>query len=128
MQWARLLFRTVNICPFPRVSLDTKIQLVRSLVLAKTLYSSSTLPLKSTDIKRYNAFGRSIRRTMLGIKWSDLISNDSLMGMIDGRWYLTGEDVIGRKAAWCGHVIRRGGLQNAILDGLPAGTQRERGI
>lgn len=57
-----------------QVSLDTKIQLVRSLVLTKTLYSSTTLSLKATDIKCYDAFGRTIWRTLLGIKWSDFIT------------------------------------------------------
>ena len=32
-----------------------------------------------------------------------------------------------KKTAWCGHMIRQGGLQSAIIDGLPAGTRRGRG-
>ena len=47
--------------------------------------------------------------------------------MIGGRWCLTSDEVLERKAKWCAHVMRQGGLPGAAIDGLPTGTIRGRG-
>ena len=101
--------------------------LVQSLVIAKVLYNSITLTFKAADLKRFDAFGRMIWRTLLGIKWSDFITNERLAELIGGRWCLTSDEVLERKAKWCAHVMRQGGLPGAAIDGLPTGTVRGRG-
>ena len=38
--------------------------------------------------------------------------------MICDRWCLSSSNVMERKAAWLGHVIRYGGLAAAVVDGF----------
>ena len=35
--------------------------------------------------------------------------------------------MIERKAKWCAHVMRQGGIPSAVIDGQPTGTIRGRG-
>jgi len=107
-----------------RVSSDTKVRLARALILSKVSYGSSTLTLKSSDIKKYDSLGRSIWRGMLNIRWQDHVSNEVLYEMIGGRWCFSSNDIIHRKATWLGHAARQGGIARAVIDGLPAGTRR----
>ncbi len=81
----------------------------------------------TADLKCYDAFGRTIWQTLLGIKWSDFITNERLAELIGGRWSLTGDQVLEQKAKWCAHVMRQGGLHNAVIDGLRMGTICGRG-
>ncbi len=53
--------------------------------------------------------------------------NERLAELIGGRWCFTGDQVFEQKAKWRAHVMRQGGLHNAVIDGLPMGTSRGRG-
>ena len=110
-----------------RVSIDLKVALIRSLVLSKVLYGSNTWILKKADIKKLNAFGREIWRHLLRITWEDKVSNEQLQDMIGDKWLFSANDVLTRKASWCGHVIRQEGIIMESLCGLPNGYRRRPG-
>ena len=47
--------------------------------------------------------------------------------MIGDRWFFSANDVLERKASWCGHVIRQEGIIMESLYGFPSGHRRRPG-
>ena len=80
--------------------------------------------MKTADAKRLDAFGREIWRRLFGLSWQDMVSNEDLESRIGGRWTFSTDLVYARKASWCGHAVRSGGLSVAVIAGLPAHTRR----
>ena len=109
------------------ISMDVKLHLTKALVASRLTYGCSTWTIKATDMNRLDAFGREIWRRLLGLTWKDHVSNDELRTKIAGRWLFSSETVLQRKAKWCGHAARYGGLTSAVLSGLPYGRNRKPG-
>lgn len=121
---------TLNRCTYlksPRINLSTKLHIIRALVASRLTYGCSTWSVKASDENRLDALGREIWRRLLGYTWSDRLSNNDLHQLIDGRWTFSFNTIMERKAAWCGHAHRHGGLTSAVIAGLPEGTSRSRG-
>ncbi|PIK54527.1 endonuclease-reverse transcriptase [Apostichopus japonicus] len=89
--------------------------------------SRLTWSIKNSDAAKLDAFGRTVWRWLLGVNWSDHITNESLMRMIDGIWLFTYDTIVQRKMDWFSHIARQQGLQWDLLSGAVLGTVSSRG-
>ena len=110
-----------------RISIDVKLHLIEALVASRLTYGCSTWTIKAADMNRLDALGREVWRRLLGFTWKDHVSNDVLTTQIAGRWLFSSDTILQRKAKWCGHAVRYGGLTSAVLFGLPSGLKRKPG-
>ncbi|PIK55876.1 endonuclease-reverse transcriptase [Apostichopus japonicus] len=111
----------------PHLSVATNLLVIRALVMSRLTYGSTTWSIKNSDAAKLDAFGRTVWRWLLGVNWSDHVTNESLMRMIDGRWLFTYDTIVQRKMVWFSHIARQQGLQWDLLSGAVLGTVSSRG-
>ena len=97
----------------PEISVKTKIQIYRAIVLSTTLYGSENWTCTENGYASLNAFHNKNLRTILGLRWNE-IHNEEL-------YYKTGlpsiENLIRvNRLRWAGHVRRMRGIG---ADGKP---------
>ena len=61
-----------------KLSLHTKLRIYSSLVLSVLLYGSETWTLRKIDSERLQAFHMTSQRRILGVKWQDHVTNDTI--------------------------------------------------
>lgn len=84
--------------------LSTKILVYRAVVITTLLYGSETWTLYRKNIKKLERFHQSKLRTILGVKWEDHITNNTVL---DRTNMTTIESMIRQnQLRWLGHVQR----------------------
>ena len=119
----------LNTCVYlkkPRICTETKLHLARALILSKMLYGASTWTVSVTSEKAIDAFGRTMGRKLLGIVWSDFVSNQELEQRIGDRWQLTQATLMNQQWAWLGHFHRHTN-HTTLVNGQPTGSRRTPG-
>ncbi|PIK53909.1 putative thyrotropin-releasing hormone receptor isoform X2 [Apostichopus japonicus] len=124
---AKTTLRECKYLRSPHLSVATKLLVIRALVMSRLTYGSTTWSIKNSDAAKLDAFGRTVWRWLLGVNWSDHVTNESLMRMIDGRWLFTYDTIVQRKMDWFSHIARQQGLQWDLLSGAVLGTVSSRG-
>ena len=109
------------------IRLETKLALYNAIVLSLLLYGCEVWTLYARHVKQINSFHLRCLRSIMGIKWSDYITNDEVCaraGSSEMRIILTR-----RKLRWAGHVVRmdEGRLPKQVLYGELASGTRARG-
>ena len=120
--------QSINQCSYIKsthIDLEVKMLLIKSLVMAKLTYGASTWTMKKNDLVALDAFGRTIWRRLLGLTWSDRISNDHLQHLIGDRWLFSSDTILEQQAKWHGHCVRKG--LAPMMSGLPSGARRSAG-
>ena len=107
-----------------KFSLKTKLRYYNSNVLSTLLYSSETWHLKSSQEKKLDAFDARCLRKILGIKWSDFITNEEVRER--ARQPPVSSVVCRRRMNWLGHVSRLppSRLAHQVLWWTPEGRRR----
>ena len=102
---ASAAFRSLNkIWKSKKISLSMKLKLYNSNVISVLLYSAETWQLKKTQERKLDAFDSRCLRNILGIKWSDHITNIEVRSR-SNQPYVT--DILRkRRLKWFGHVQR----------------------
>ena len=111
------------------ISLKAKLKLLRTIVFSVFLYASETWTLTADLQRRINAVEMRCYRRILGISYTDHISNERIRRAIRqqlGQYEDLLTTVRKRKLKWYGHVTRTDGLAKTILQGTVRG-KRKRG-
>ena len=94
-----------------RLSLQTKLRIYTSYVQLSLLYGADTRTILEADGKRLQAFHTQLQRRILGIRWSDFVTNSAVTektSLLDIRAVIND-----RKLALFGHIRR-------LPEGTPA--------
>ena len=109
------------------VAISSEIILTRSLAMSIFLYACETWTITADTDRRIQALERRCFRKLLGISYSDHITNEEVKARI-GNALGPYEDLLTsvkrRKLKWYGHVTRSSGLAKAILQGTVQGGRR----
>ena len=111
------------------IPLESKVKLMRSLVISIFLYACESWTLTAELEKRTQAFEMRCYRRLLNISYKDHVTNEEVRRKIQTA---IGENdelltlVKKRKLRWFGHVSRSSGLAKTILQGTVKG-KRKRG-
>ena len=100
---------------------------MRSLVISVLLYTCETWTLTADILKKLQATKMRCFRKLLGISYSDLITNDAVRDRITqaiGPYDDILTTVKKRKLKWFGYVLRTAGLAKTILQGTVLGGRR----
>ena len=100
---------------------------MRSLVISVLLYTCETWTLTADILKKLQATEMRCFRKLLGISYSDLITNDAVRDRIRqaiGPYDDILTTVKKRKLKWFGYVLRTAGLAKTILQGTELGGRR----
>ena len=111
------------------ISLESKVKLMRSLVISIFLYFCESWTLTAELEKRTQAFEMRCYRRLLNISYKDHVTNDEVRRKIQaaiGEYDELLTLVKKRKLRWFGHVSRSSGLAKTILQGTVKG-KRKRG-
>ena len=111
------------------ISLGSKVQLMRSLVISIFLYACESWTLTAELEKRTQAFEMRCYRRLLNISYKDHVTNEEVRRKIQaaiGEYDELLTLVKKRKLRWFGHVSRSSGLAKTILQGTVKG-KRKRG-
>ena len=111
------------------IALNTKIRLLRSLIMSIFLYTCETWTLTAeTERKIQTMEVRSFRR-LLGISYREHITNEEVRSRIrqaTGPYKELLNIVKQRKLQWYGHITRSSGLAKTFLQGTVQGGRRGR--
>ena len=110
------------------IRLEAKLALYNAIVLSLLLYGCEAWTLYARHVKQINSFHIRCLRSIIGIKWSDYITNDEVCaraGSSEMRIILTR-----RQLCWAGHVVRmdEGRLPKQVLYGQLTNGTRNRGL
>ena len=112
-----------------KISLGSKVKLMRSLVISIFLYACESWTLTAELEKRTQAFEMRCYRRLLNISYKDHVTNEEVRRKIQaaiGEYDELLTLVKKRKLRWFGHVSRSSGLAKTILQGTVKG-KRKRG-
>ena len=109
------------------LSLKTKVNLLRTLVIPIFLYACESWTLNAELQRRIQAVEMRWFRRLLGISYKDHITNEEVRSKITHQ-VSQYEDLLTtvkkRKMRWYGHVTRSNGLSKIILQGTVQGKRR----
>ena len=111
------------------ISLESKVKLMRSLVISIFLYACESWTLTAELEKRTQAFEMRCYRRLLNISFKDHVTNEEARRKIQaaiGEYDELLTLVKKRKLRWFGHVSRSSGLAKTILQGTVK-EKRKRG-
>ena len=110
------------------ISLNSKIQLMRSLVTSIFLHACDSWTLTAELQRRIQAMEVMRYHKILGISYKDHVTNEEVRAKIQ-QAIGPHEDLLTivkrRKLQWYGHVSRSSGLAKAILQGTVTGGTRQ---
>ena len=109
------------------IKMDTKVRLLRSLVMSIFLYACESWTLSAEMERRISAVEMRFYRRLLGITYRDHITNDEVRRRISqaiGPYIDLLTIIKTRKLRWYGHVTRSCGLAKTILQGTVEGGRR----
>jgi hypothetical protein len=113
-----------------KISLRSKIRLMRSLALSVFLYACESWTLTAELQRRIQSTEMRCYRKILGIHYTDHITNEEVRRKITNE-IGPHEDLITtvkkRKLKWYGHISRTPGLAKTILQGTVRGNRRRGG-
>jgi len=107
-----------------KLSLKLKLRFYNSNVLSTLLYGSESWNLKTSHEKKLDAFDSKCVRKILGIKWSDFVSNKDIRAQT--RQQPVSSIICKRRLSWLGHVVRLPPERFAhqVLQWKPQGRRR----
>ena len=109
------------------IAISSKIRLMRSLAMSICLYACETWTITADIDRRIQALGMRCFCKLLGISYTDHITNDEVKARI-GNTIGPYEDLLTsvkrRKLKWYGHVTRSSGLAKTNLQGTVQGGRR----
>ena len=119
-----------------RLSTGLKVKIFNSMVIPILLYGSETWIVRQADANRLSGFYMQCQRRFLGIRWYELISNDTISAMT-GLPPIT-NIIRSRRLSLFGHVARLGpdvpafkalttGIDVISGERIPQGWRRHRG-
>ena len=108
------------------ISLNTKLRIFNSNVKSVLLYGCETWNASTMSVNRIQVFINRCLRRILGIKWTDKMSNETLWTR--SRQIPADEEIGRRRWRWIGHTLRKpaGNITKNALDWNPQG-KRSRG-
>ena len=116
--------RLQNIWKSSKLSRNTKVSIYKTCVLATLLYGSETWAHDERGIAKAQAFVNKGLRRILGIRWSDYITNMELYerARVDSLTKMVHE----RKWRWIGHALRKptNSITRQALEWNPQGSRR----
>ena len=124
---AATLARLQTIWKDKKISLSSKIRLMRSLVHSVFLYACETWTLTADLERRIQATEMRCFRRLLGISYRDHITNEEVRDRIRqaiGPYEDLLTTIRKRKLKWFGHVTRGEGLAKTVLQGTVRGGRR----
>ena len=86
------------------IKLVTKCKVYRAIILSCLMYSSDTYTLNRRHIQRLSHMHLHHLRAILGIRWSDRVTNNEVLQRAD-RLSIE-EMLLSRQLTWTGHVVR----------------------
>src|SRR5215470_9981515 len=104
---------------------ETKKRIIKSIIWPIMMYGSETWVMKSEECRRIQAFEMWLWRRMEKIKWTEKVTNDSVLATVNEKYALV-EKIKKVKKSWIGHVIRGEGLMKEVMEGRMEG-KRTRG-
>ena len=109
-----------------------KLKLIKTLVWTVALYGVENRTLRASEISKLRSFEMACFRRMLGIRWTDHRTNESILQELGVQKELV-NIVRERKLKYFGHVVRAQNLSTHILEGKmngrrPRGRPRRRWI
>ena len=110
-----------------KISLSSKIRLLRSLVMSIFLYSCETWTLTAEAERKIQTMEMRSFRRLLGISYRDHITNEEVRARIRqaiGPYKELLTSVKQRKLKWYGHITRASGLAKTVLQGTVQGGRR----
>ncbi|KAG1672188.1 Nuclear receptor subfamily 2 group E member 1 [Nymphon striatum] len=107
------------------ISLYLKKRLVKSLIWSVALYGSETWTIRVDERSKLEAFEMWVWRNMLKIKWSDKISNEDVLKLVDEERAMMGT-IHKRQRKWIGHILRSENMLRDVMEGHVMG-RRQRG-
>ena len=110
------------------INLNTKLKLLRFLIMSIFLYAYETWTLTEDLQRKIQAVEMRCFRQILGISYLDYITNEEVLSNIRQSTD-SFEDLLTtvkkRKLKWYGHVTRADGLSKTILQGTVPGSLEE---
>ena len=109
------------------IALNTKIRLLRSLIMSIFLYACETWTLTAETERKIQTMEMTIFRRLLGISYREHITNEEVRSRI---WQAIGlyKEVLTivkqHKLQWYGHITRSSGLAKTFLQGAVQGGRR----
>lgn len=107
------------------ISLKAKKRVLKVYVWSVLLYASETWSISEAEKKKLEAFECWCYRRMLGIKWTDRVTNDEVFRRVNENRSLINV-LKTRRGKWIGHLLRHDSLPQRLLEGMVEG-QRYRG-
>ncbi|KAG1653773.1 Pyruvate dehydrogenase phosphatase regulatory subunit, mitochondrial [Nymphon striatum] len=107
------------------ISLYLKKRLVKSLIWSVALYGSETWTIRVDERSKLEAFEMWVWRNILKIKWSDKISNEDVLKLVDEERAMMGT-IHKRQRRWIGHILRSENMLRDVMEGHVMG-RRQRG-
>ncbi|KAG1714986.1 TBC1 domain family member 13 [Nymphon striatum] len=107
------------------ISLYLKKRLVKSLIWSVALYGSETWTIRVDERRKLEAFEMWVWRNILKIKWSDKISNENVLKLVDEERAMMGT-IHKRQRKWIGHILRSENMLRDVMEGHVMG-RRQRG-
>ena len=129
-QTTAALTRLISVWIDKSISLNSKIQLMRSLVTSIFLYACDSWTLTAELERRIRAMEMRCYRKILYISYKDHVTNEEVRAKIQeaiGPHEVLLTIVKRRKLQWYGHVSHSSGLTKTILQGTVKGGRRQGG-
>ena len=109
------------------ISLASKVQLMRTLILSTFLYACERLTLAAEVERRIQAFEMRCYRRLLNISYKDHVTNEEVRNRIQNEIGVHDDLLImvkKRKLRWYGHISSSSGMVKTILQGTVKGARR----
>ncbi|BHF82417.1 hypothetical protein SprV_0802555500 [Sparganum proliferum] len=105
---ARWVFSSLRKCLWNRrdLSIATKIRVYRASVRSVLLYGCECWALRVEDERKLEVFDHHCLRTILRVKFTDFVSNETVRARCDNIARIT-QAIQERRLRWFGHVLRR---------------------
>ena len=105
-----------------KISLATKLRLVKCYVYSSLLYCCETWTLYLDDIKRLAAFEMWIYRRLGRIPWTEKRTNQYVLNHLNVTKSLM-KDIKSRKLKYFGHIKRHQNILKSVLEGVTEGRR-----
>ena len=107
------------------VMLETKVKLVNVLVFPIVLYGAETWTMRKHERRKIGAFELWCCRRSLRVSWMERKTNIWIIENIKPEWALASR-VPKAALSYFGHVVRAGGMEDAVMLGRMNGARRGR--